>query len=530
MNLISDPWIPVRRNKPGESEYVCPWQLTEGHAGNPVVAIDFPRPDLSSSVITFLIGLIQAAMTPDSLKEWHRLYIEPPEPNVLRAALAAFEEYFQFDGPGARCFQDFELTDDKAVPISALLIDQPGGQTKRNNVDLFIKRDQFPQLGLSAAIAALITMQSSAPAGGQGHRTSLRGGGPLNTLLTPDPMNDELPFSLWRLIWINVLHREALESLSGNDALKDPSAIFPWLSHTRTSEAKTGQDTYPEDAHPLQMYFGMPRRIRLNLDELPTGKCPLTQNEGPLVKSYRSRNFGTNYQGAWIHPLSPYRFDKGGLPIALHPQPGGIGYRHWLHLTFGSGDTGGKDQIRPARVVQAAHDTRKNQRRTLIWAFGFDMDNMKARGWYESQMPIYHLDDGGNEALADRAAALIEAAQFVCSNLRQAVKRAWFSERTSISGDLGFVTQSFWQSTESSFFVALQLEYDSIRSGGEEPDRRFWLQLLHQESMQLFDHFTASGNIVFENPKRIALARRDLGRFNFKKPIQDRLRISGRAA
>lgn len=529
MNLITTPWIPVRRRKSRSTEYINPGQLTEGHEDNPIVAIDFPRPDLSSGVVIFLVGLFQLAMTPGNNRRWHRNYEEPPTPPELEAALEPWRDHFQVDGDGARCFQDLELANEEPRPIAAMLIDEPGGQTLRRNSDLFIKRNQFPGLGLSAAVAALITMQSSAPAGGKGHRTSLRGGGPLNTLLVPDPRHDELEPTLWRTIWLNVLNRAEVESLSGNPALDQPESILPWLAPTRTSERDSGTDTYPEHAHPLQMYFAMPRRIRLELDNLPEGTCPLTLREEPLVSHYQTRSYGINYQGAWQHPLSPHRFDKDGLPIPLHPQPGGIGYRHWLHLTLGS-PKGAKHRVQPAAVVQAGQDTWKDKRRVLVWSFGFDMDNMKARGWYESTMPVLHIDPERLDELATRTDALIDTAGQINANLRQAVRKAWFSEGATISGDFSVITQSFWHNTESAFFDQLAREHAALEQRSDPPDREAWLERLNTESLRLFDQFAASGNIAFENPKRIALARRNLTKFNASKSIKDKLHIGSRAA
>ena len=529
MNLINSHWIPIRRKNSRTTEYICPWQLTEGHDENPVVAVDFPRSDLSSGVVIFLVGLFQLAMTPASDRAWHRKYEIPPTGDDLKAALESYSDFFQVDGDGARCFQDLELHGEDPRPIGALLIDEPGGQTLRRNTDLFIKREQFPSLGLSAAVAALINMQSSAPAGGKGYRTSLRGGGPLNTLLVPDPRGDELAFSLWRTVWLNVLNQDQVQSLSGNTHLTDPEYSLPWLTTTRTSEPNTGTDTYPDHAHPMQMYFAMPRRIRLNLDNLDTGPCPLTLREEPLVTTYQTRSYGVNYQGAWQHPLSPHRFDKEGMPIPLHPQPGGIGYRHWLHLTLGS-PKDAKDRVQPAAVIRAAQSQRKDQRKTLVWSFGFDMDNMKARGWYESTMPVLHLDAANNEILAARADALIDAAGQVCANLRQAIRKAWFSDGATVSGDLSFIAQSFWQGTEATFFEQLGREHATLEHRTSEPDRREWLDYLHKESLRLFDRFAASGNIAFENPKRIAIARRNLVKFNHKKSIKEGLRIRSRAA
>lgn len=529
MNLVQHEWIPVRRQD-GRTEKIAPWQLTSGIESNPIVAVDFPRADLSSATVMFLIGVLQAAMTPDRPGDWERMYKTPPEPEALRDRLGSLIDFFNFDGDGPRCFQDSALADEKPRPVSALLIDEPGDQTRKQNRDLFIKREQFPGLGLSAAIAVLINMQTSAPGGGQGHRTSMRGGGPLNTLLVPDPVNDELPANLWRTIWLNVLTGDRASGLTGNPDLHSPEARFPWMGATRTSEPGTGRGTTPQDAHPLQMYFGMPRRIWLDLDGLDEGICPLTLNREPIVTTFRTRNYGVNYEGPWEHPFSPHRVDADGLPIPLHPQPGGIGYRHWLNLTMGKGDGRSRDSIRAARVVHAGSDSRKRDRNVLVWAFGYDMDNMKSRGWYESTLPVYHLGQEQSAALALHAEGLIEAAGEIAGNLRQAVRKAWFSERASPGGDLNFITQSFWQRTEPAFYQALHREYESLSASAPEPDRSRWHATLHGKAIELFDLHAASGDLAFENPKRIALARRELIRFNFKNSILARLGISRRAA
>nr|MCV4210329.1 type I-E CRISPR-associated protein Cse1/CasA [Roseomonas sp. SXEYE001] len=81
----------------------------------------------------------------------------------------------------------------------------------------------------------------------------------------------------------------------------------------------------------------MPRRIRLDFALAnPTAPCGLTGTPDSLrVTGWRQRPRGANY-AAWglVHPLTPhYRLkpsDQEWLPI--HPQPGGIGYRHWVGL------------------------------------------------------------------------------------------------------------------------------------------------------------------------------------------------------
>src|SRR5207237_2072121 len=105
---------------------------------------------------------------------------------------------------------------------------------------------------------------------------------------------------------------------------------FPWLAPTRTSNPKAGgRATKPADAHALQAYFGLPRRIRLEFGG--PGRCDLTgRDDERTVVGFRMRNYGAQYVD-WKHPLSPhYRQKVGDSWIPVHGQPGGIGWRDWI--------------------------------------------------------------------------------------------------------------------------------------------------------------------------------------------------------
>jgi CRISPR type I-E-associated protein CasA/Cse1 len=122
---------------------------------------------------------------------------------------------------------DESVREDRTKRIGDLLIDLPTGKTVRDNTDFFIKRGQFKMLCPACAGTALLTMQINAPSGGQGHRTGIRGGGPLTTLILAD--------SLWSTCWLNVLVRGAFLRQTGNPAKNSPSDQFPWLAATRTN-------------------------------------------------------------------------------------------------------------------------------------------------------------------------------------------------------------------------------------------------------------------------------------------------------
>ncbi len=522
MNLIHDPWIPIHRRS-GARTLIAPWQLTDGHDCDPVLAISSPRADFDGALVQFLIGLLQTALPPEDYDAWIDCYEAPPAPDVLRNAMERYAHAFELFGDGPRFMQDRDLTEGEPKEIAALLIEAPGGNTLKNNLDHFIKRGGVEAVCPACAAAALFCLQTNAPGGGVGHRTSLRGGGPLTTLVVAGPRGIEAGFeaTLWRNVWLNVLERDAMERQAGNPDRREPADVFPWLAATRTSEAKTGRVTTPEDVHPLQMYWGMPRRIRFLPAQPAPGYCGVCGSDGAeSVTGYLTRNYGVNYEGAWRHPLSPHLVDKSGMPLPAHPQPGGLPYRHWLGMVQ---KADAKPLSRePARVVQVFREQRARDvgGQFRVWAFGYDMDNMKARCWYESTMPLYQVAPETRQLFEDNVAKLIFAAAEVANNLRNCLKKAWFRRPQDKSGDMSFVTAAFWQETEPPFYAALgELIAALPDAAAAMAIREAWLGRLREEALRLFDRWALSGPFADSDPRRIVHARRDLDAYNRSKTI-----------
>ena len=310
-NLITTPWIEVRRAS-GVRTIVRPQEVTDDLANDPILALDFPRPDWNAAITEWLIGLAFLAMPPEDAHAWADHFHAPPTPNDLGAAFAPLAQYFNLDGNGPRAFQDFEtLGNAETKPLSGLLIDAPGENTLKNNADLFVKRGGAQTLCSAHAAAALITLQTYAPSGGAGHRTSLRGGGPLTTLTAPVRVGAKIA-TLWDRIWANVPDFDPTSPT-------DPATALPWLLETQTSE-KDARPVTQEGRHSALAFFACPRRIRLTFEEA---------SDGVVVTGYRTLNYGANYL-AWLHPLSPYRNDKTSGKLPVHPNAGGADYGDWL--------------------------------------------------------------------------------------------------------------------------------------------------------------------------------------------------------
>jgi CRISPR system Cascade subunit CasA len=427
MNLITDRWIPViRRNG---TDTIKLWQIAE--TDNPVMELNAPRPDFQGALYQFLIGLLQTCFAPEDEDEWLNYWERAPEPNELKGVFAGEElvKAFELVNPGGPAFmQDYNLPDGENRNIAALLIEAPGGKTIKDNLDHFVKRDQIARLCPSCTAIALFTLQINAPSGGAGHRVGLRGGGPLTTLLMTEKADDVL----WKKLWINVLSHEELPPIDRLD-----SSVLPWLGETRLSAKKTDITT-PSDVHALQMYWGMPRRIRLGNEE-HGGTCDLCDEQAAVTfESYRTKKHGTNYDGPWVHPLTPYRFD-----------------RHWLGLVLQDDEIGDK----AATVVQVYNEKRSHLISSYcaasLWCFGYDMDNMKARCWHDTHFPIFALNREQRRNLVDWAGELIRTAREIVKLLRAGIKSAWFSRPEDAKGDMGNIDHQFWEETEADFYRVL---------------------------------------------------------------------------
>lgn len=495
-NLITTPWIDVRRAS-GARALVRPQDVTDGLDADPILALDFPRPDWNAAITEWLIGLTFLALPPEDASSWADHFHAPPSPDALGAAFAGLIPCFNLDGGGPRAFQDFEtLGNAEAKPLNGLLIDAPGENTLKNNADLFVKRGGAQTLSLAHAAAALITLQTYAPSGGAGHRTSLRGGGPLTTLLAPVRDGAKIA-TLWDRIWANVPDADP-------HAPAQTSKALPWLAETMTSE-KDANPVTPEGRHPALAFFACPRRIRLIFEETA---------DGVVASGYRTLNYGANYL-AWLHPLSPYRDDKASGKLPLHPNAGGADYGDWLAWWGFNGAPAYSMTLWRARQDQATSLIA----RTQVEAFGYDMDNMKARQWLEARLPWVDTHEG---ELCNAVKLLIAGSDESARALRRAVKTALFGQRQDdgyrLPKELPMdavpePADRFWLETQSPFETLLDGMIDHLKADTRAPTaefRRQWLGVLHTRALAIFDDTVDLDGLTDAEPRRLLHARGQL--------------------
>ncbi|TKI04082.1 type I-E CRISPR-associated protein Cse1/CasA [Martelella alba] len=472
MDLIKEPWLPVIRVD-GTKTKIPLIELLD----NAVLDTAYLRADFQNASWQMLAGLLQCTVAPEDDDDWEEIWNDGIDPNDWQDGLQAVSSAFQFGAEKPSFLQSYDALGSEYGSIAGLLIDAPGENALKHNKDHFIKRRSVERICPDCAVMALFTVQTNSPAGGAGYRVGMRGGGPLTTLVMP-MAGQHVP--LWKKLWLNVITQT-----------KEPTSekltqIFPWLGPTRTSE-KAGNVITPENAHPLQAYWGMPRRIEIDFAHTDAGNCDLCgEHHQALLLQMRSKNYGVQYDG-WLHPFSPYRQalkDPSSPWLALKGQPGGLCYKDWLGILLEGEDK--FNRTLPAKVVRAATE-RANILACGLWCSAYDMDNAKARCWYQHRIPL--IDTSRADLLQAVMQQVVSLASDSLSLLRNALRSAWFANPKEATVDFGTVNTAFWQETEPAFLSLLViLAGDPQRKNAASCQAlRQWEMQLHTYLLEVFD-------------------------------------------
>lgn len=520
MNLINDTWIPVRR-KSGAKIIIAPWQITEDLDNNPIIEITSARPDFNGALIQFFIGLLQTVCPPKGNKEWQEWFKNPPSPEQLKVKFNQVAGAFNLDGDGPRFMQDLTLEDESKYTkkeIDKILIDSPGKQTLKENKDFFIKRDRIENLCRICTAQALFTLQINAPLGGSGHMTGLRGGGPVTTIILQD--------NLWKTTWLNVLNKNSFAGLA-NSQRSEPKDKFPWLAKTRIS--KNNYSTTAQDINAAQIYWSMPRRIRLKFEHSNEKvDCSLCEEKSEnFVSEYLTAGYGVKYQNPIIHPLTPTYMNEKKEMLSAH-QHESIGYKHWLGFVQSIADN--KQNKSPALIINEVFN-RDNEvfnrgfEEFRLWAFGYDMDNMKARCWHDGVMPVLVLlENGKTEEYNNIIETIIKAAEDVRKSLYIAVRNA-------LTNAPSFITARYWQETESDFYNILGNLREAVKNSDDKnPLKQEWKKILAKKAEQIFNESVQLESIEIVNVKRVAKAWNGLKKSIYGKKIKEILGLSEKEA
>lgn len=479
-NLLFEPWLLVQLEN-GENRWISVHEIVSTGPFKPM-RLNFPRSDFNAAVLEFLIGFFQTVFAVGSRRQWKEFLENPPSPEELQAAFAAYKDYFNLLGQRPRFMQDLTLSakDVKSTyDVSGLFMEQPGENTIKANKDLFIKRGKIQELCPACAAAALYTLQSFAPSGGAGHRTSMRGGGPLSTTLIGE--------TLWQSIWLNVLPvGEGLDAMPVVNCA--PEELFPWTKSTPTSEKG---ETVEHIDMPLQhTFWSMPRRIILQECDSKASCSICGRSHEKMISSYITKNYGINYGAFWKHPCTPYRAMGGGAaPLSIKGQSNTAAYGNWLGITHGEPSTFGAKEhkaIRPARCI--SKPAKLNKYCQGISAAGYNMDNMKAVSWCEHSFPLYTVN-GDEEEFRSIVHTMVQGANEVCNTLARCIRSAFGNEKASLDASyFSDIKSQFWMITEAKFYGDIKNlgDFEDLEDDAVELVRHEWGVYLRITALKIY--------------------------------------------
>ena len=460
LNLITDPWIMAIRD--GESCLIRLEQISD-----PLVSrLDWPRPDMHLACVELLVGLVYMACPPTNAKIWRKRFSDRPSPEMLQKIFKPYAHAFNLLGEGPRFMQDFdEEMGGKLNLVDMLFLDSAGENTIRKNQDVIVRRNRYRSLPLHYAAMALYTLQDFAPSGGRGNRVSLRGGGPMVTLVVPPEEG------LWPLVWANVPEGQEIES--SPDALRE---ALPWMRRT-----DGGTEVFPSGdgtTVPVEAFFGQPRRLRL------------IEEDGKIT-GVKQKIHGNHYSG-WKHPLTSYSWkspqddaDEIGSRSPKHLKPGLFSYPNWKGILFQAENT-----ERPASLERFLKEREEVDARLIV--AGWAMSKMNARDFQWSECPVFKLEEEVQDAVID----LIEQGDRVARKLRKSIITALAPEKVAkkqrdVPKEAESAQEMFLLRTQPKIEYAISV---LARGNGETlEDDQQWERIIRREAIRLFDGIVSVG-------------------------------------
>jgi len=283
LNLLVDPWIPVRAD-----HGACAFQLLTYRAllCEPCQnwQISLPRDDLELACLQLLVCMTQVIFLPDDDPVLRQRLAHPLTPAEFDAGIAPFADWFDLDHPTQPFMQTRGVKAAETTPIQKLLIGLPEG----NNHAFFNEAGEVGHLGGPVAAIALFNQASNCPSFGGGFKGSLRGGAPITTLV--------FDHDLRRMVWRNVLTRprvaERLIDAPG-PTLDRPSWVAP------IAEKST---IYWNQIGLMRGLFWQPAHIELVKPDQARACDVLGGETTAGYSGFLKEKFNFTVEGVWPHP------------------------------------------------------------------------------------------------------------------------------------------------------------------------------------------------------------------------------------
>ena len=282
MNLLKDPWIPVRANSGTGAFHLLTYQQLLCEPGNWQVSL--PRDDLELACVQLLVCMTQLMFLPEDDPTLRARIAKPLSPEDFAAGVQPCKDWFDLDHPTQPFMQSRGGKAAEDTPIQKLLIGLPEG----NNHAFFNEAGEVRHLGGTLAAIALFNQASNCPSFGGGFKGSLRGGAPITTLVCGK--------DLCETVWRNVLTRPRIAerqiAMSGFEQ-DQPTWVKPILEKSIIHWNEIGL---------MRGLFWQPARVELVKSEMLASCDVLGGVPLPGYSGFHKEKFNFTVDGVWPHP------------------------------------------------------------------------------------------------------------------------------------------------------------------------------------------------------------------------------------
>lgn len=283
MNLLEDPWIPVRADNGASAFQLLTYRQLLCEPG-PDWQISLPRDDLELACLQLLVCMTQVMFLPEDDAVLRKRMAEPLTAEEFDAGIAPCRDWFDLDHPTHPFMQTRGVKAVEDTPIQKLLIGLPGG----NSPTFFNEAGEVRHLSGSVVAIALFHQASNCPSFGGGFKGSLRGGAPITTLV--------FDRDLRRMVWRNVLTRPRVteRQIVTPGPMQDlPTWVAPIAEKSTIHWNQIGL---------MRGLFWQPAHVELvKADHAQT--CDVLGGEVTAGYSgFRKEKFNFTVEGVWPHP------------------------------------------------------------------------------------------------------------------------------------------------------------------------------------------------------------------------------------
>ena len=282
MNLLVDPWIPVRDEGGIGTFCLLTYQQLLCEAGKWKVSI--PRDDMELACVQLLVCMTQVMFLPEDNNDLRARIAKPLSLGEFSAGVQPCENWFDLDHPTHPFMQSCGVKAIEDTPIQKLLIGLPEG----NNHAFFNEVGEVRCLGGTMAAIALFNQASNTPSFGGGFKGSLRGAAPITTLVSGDNLRET--------VWRNVLTRSRIN---------ERQIVMPGFNQDQPVWVKPIQKNETIHWNEIGLARGLfwqPARVELVRAER---LAPCGVLSGDSVRGYsgfRKEKFNFTVNGIWPHP------------------------------------------------------------------------------------------------------------------------------------------------------------------------------------------------------------------------------------